>query len=399
MARHASRLRLHLLANHFPPLHGLRALAIVSVLQVHVSITFDWAGLLQSPTLLARSTSVWFGMDLFFILSGFLIGTLLLPGPDGRPREGVGRFYARRAFRIIPLYYVVLSVLAFGDSTLPAQRHGVLFEYAYLSNYPLFTAPLVMPWAWSLCVEEHFYLAVPILALLLARLPTTAWRIAALVALWVLGFAVRYAVYTTHATPWDRQELFQLLYLRTHTRFDILVAGVLLAYVQGSYAPQLRAALRGRPIRVVLAIVPAVCCWALLGPLAARHDLSSVFAWGTITSMMYFSLILLLLNTETSVARWLSSRYFLRFATLGYGIYLVHPPLIAHVILPAAYFMIVRCRLPIAVVWPCALALLLVVASLVAYLLHIAVEKPALWVRDLATRQEPASKSAAVAAG
>jgi peptidoglycan/LPS O-acetylase OafA/YrhL len=110
---------------------------------------------------------------------------------------------------------------------------------------------------------------------------------------------------------------------------------------------------------------------------------------------MYFTLVLLLLNTETPLTRWLSSRYFLRFATLGYGIYLVHPLLIAHVIVPAAYFMTVRFQLPIAVIWPCALVLLLVVATLVSYVLHIAVEKPALWLRDLVTRREPASKSAA----
>ena len=386
MAQHASRLRLHLLANHFPPLHGLRALAIVSVLQVHLSITLNWFGLLQSPTFLARSSNVWFGMDLFFLLSGFLIGTLLLPGPGGRPREGIGRFYVRRAFRIIPLYYVVLTILPFLDPYSPAHLHGLWFEYAYLTNYPFFTAPTVMPWAWSLCVEEHFYLAVPILAVLLARLPSATWRIAILIALWVLGFAVRYAVYATHTAPWDPEELFLTLYLRTHTRFDILVAGVLLAYVQGSYAARLREMLQPPLVQIGLALVPVVCCWALLGPLAGRRDLSCVFAWGTITSVMYFSLVLLVLNTKTPVTRWLSSRYFLRFATLGYGIYLVHPPLIAHVIVPAAFFMMFRCQMPIGVAWPCALGLLLVVASLVAYALHIAVERPALWLRDLATR-------------
>jgi peptidoglycan/LPS O-acetylase OafA/YrhL len=243
-----------------------------------------------------------------------------------------------------------------------------------------------MPWAWSLCVEEHFYLAVPILALLLARLPSTRWRITTLIALWLLGFAVRLAVYATHAGPWHPEELFLTLYLRTHTRFDILVAGVLLAYVQGSYERRLREVLRQRRLKIGLALVPVVCCWAILGPLAGRRDLSSVFAWGTLTSVMYFALVLLLLNTETPVTRWLSSRHFLRFATLGYGIYLVHPPLIAHVIVPVAYFMLARLQQPVGVVWPCALALLLVVSSLVAYALHLTVEKPALWLRDLATR-------------
>jgi peptidoglycan/LPS O-acetylase OafA/YrhL len=386
MAQHASRLRLHLLADYFPPLHGLRALAIVSVLQVHLSITLNWVGLLRSPSLLAASTSVWFGMDLFFILSGFLIGTLLLPGPDGRPRERMARFYVRRAFRIIPLYYVVLTALPFVDRFSPTQLHGLWFEYAYLTNYPFFTAPPVMPWAWSLCVEEHFYLAVPVLAALLALLPGIGWRIVSLVALWVLGFAVRYGTFAMHSGPWDPEELFLTLYLRTHTRFDILVAGVLLAYVQGAFAPRLRELLRRGSFLLGLALIPMLCCWALLGPLAGRRDLSSVFAWGTITSVMYFALILLLLNTTGPVTRWLSSRYFLNFATLGYGIYLVHPPLIAHIIVPAAFVMLVRWQLPLEVAWPCALVLLLAIASLLAYALHLIVEKPSLWLRDLATR-------------
>lgn len=271
MASPTRRLGLHLLANQFPPLHGLRALAVVSVLQIHVTVSLDAIGLLSDETFFLRSTSVWFGMDLFFILSGFLIGT-------------------------------------------------------------------------------------------------------------------RAAVFAMRPTPWTPAEMFDELYLRTHTRFDILVAGVLLAYVQRTYGATLREALRPRRIQLALALVPALCCGALLGPLAHRHDVSRLFAWGTVTSVMYFSLILLVLNTESVITRWLSSRSFLWFATLGYGVYLVHPPVISTVVAPIAAMMVVVFHLPALVVWATSLALLLVVATGVAYILHILVEKPALWLRDKVAR-------------
>src|SRR5262249_35041195 len=156
--------------------------------------------------------------------------------------------------------YVVLTTLALSLPLTPAQRAGLKYEYAYLTNYPFFSAPPVMPWAWSLAVEEHFYLAVPVVAAVLALAPRDAWRMAALLALWIVGFGVRYAVFATHAGPWDREELFLTLYLRTHTRFDVLVAGMLLAYVQRYHGPRLREALRGRGLRIVLAAVPALCC-------------------------------------------------------------------------------------------------------------------------------------------
>jgi peptidoglycan/LPS O-acetylase OafA/YrhL len=387
MVPRRSLVGLHLLADHFPPLHGLRALAIVSVLQIHVTLTLVLTGLMrEDDPIFARSTHVWFGMDLFFVLSGFLIGTLLAPATSGEARGGMLRFYARRAFRIVPLYYVVLTALVLLLPTLPGQRAMVGYEYAYLTNYAPFTVPPIMPAAWSLCVEEHFYLAVPLVSAALSRLPRPGWRMGALLVLWLAGLAVRYAVFTARSTPWTPNELTVAIYIRTHTRFDTLVAGVLLAQVQGVHGARIRAALRRPALKRALALVPIGCCWLLLGPLAARHDLSTIFAWGTVTSVMYFTLVLLLLNSEGPVTRFLSWRGFLRFATLGYGIYLVHPPLISIVVVPVAAVMRWRWHLPLGVVWSCALALLLVVASAVAYALHLAVEKPALWLRDRVAR-------------
>lgn len=382
MAQRRPLLGMNLLADTFPPLHGVRVLAITCVLQVHLTITLGWFGLLKAPAFSAFSTSLWFGIDSFFVLSGFLIGTILLPDAQGRDRKGgVLRFWARRAFRILPNYYVVLTglwMLAPGNF----QRAGLPYEFAYLTNYHAFAIPPVMPWAWSLCVEEHFYLAVPLLAAVLAWIPRTGGRMAALFGLWVLGFALRLGAYLLHQGPWTGDELSRTIYVTTHTRIDTLVAGVLLAYVQRYYGARLAVALQRPAVKLGLLSITALAAGILLGPLANRRDFTGVFAWGTLTSILYFPLLLVLLNGGGAVSRWMGTPTLRRLATLGYGVYLVHPPLIVHVAVPAARQMIRVWHWPQWAAWPLSLASLLLATTAVAYMLHQLVEKPALWVRD-----------------
>src|SRR6185503_15568764 len=122
---------------------------------------------------------VW-GVDLFFVLSGFLITGILL---ETKGRPGYFRnFYIRRTLRIVPLYYAVLALLFFVlpigmfaqyDASL-LQMHSVQgWLWSYLSNYRLgpetsFSIPYVSHF-WSLAVEEHFYLLWPTVILLLSR--------------------------------------------------------------------------------------------------------------------------------------------------------------------------------------------------------------------------------------
>jgi peptidoglycan/LPS O-acetylase OafA/YrhL len=381
MAPRRSFFELNLLADHFPPLHGVRALAIACVLQVHVSITLSYLGLMPKQAFFHASTNLWFGIDVFFILSGFLIGTMLLPGADGRRPSRPVRFYVRRAFRILPLYFVVLTALSRIFPLLPGQEESLVYEYVYLTNYHHFTVPPVMPWAWSLCVEEHFYLAAPILAAILARVRRPAWGVAALVALWLCGLAARYAMFASRAS-WTGEELASTLYVRTHTRFDVVLGGVLLAYLQRYYGARMREALKERGPRLWLGGLAAVCFVLLVGPLAGRHDVAVVFSWGTLTSIMYVALLVLALNTDGPVPRWLGSRWFLRFGTLGYGVYLVHPPVIGHIVVPVVRTLLVEAELPLGVAWTLGVAVLLLATTTIAYVLHLAVEKPFLWIRD-----------------
>jgi peptidoglycan/LPS O-acetylase OafA/YrhL len=106
-----------------------------------------------------------------------------------------------------------------------------------------------------------------------------------------------------------------------------------------------------------------------------------VFAWGTITSIMYFGPLLMLLSGEGWIATVLSAPVFRRLATLGYGVYLVHMPFVHYVLMPVVRVLHKR-GVSMAIVW-CGALLTVTVASLtISYALHVLVEKPSLRFRQ-----------------
>ena len=114
-------------------------------------------------------------------------------------------------------------------------------------------------------------------------------------------------------------------------------------------------------------------------------QLFHVFAWGSITTLMYFTGLLVLLNGEGSITRFLSNPIFRKIATLGYGIYLVHIPILDHVIVPMAKALEGK-KVPMFVIWPISFTLLMVLSLVVAYGLHVLVEKPTLRMRERVAR-------------
>jgi peptidoglycan/LPS O-acetylase OafA/YrhL len=145
---------------HIPQLDGLRAFAILPVLLAHSyrdypSLPMAWLG-----------PAGWVGVDLFFVLSGFLITRILLQtrGSAHFFRD----FYARRGLRIWPLYYLVLAFMFLANPhwrLVEPARAGSFWLFAfYLQNFVYGTvAPMPLAVTWSLAIEEHFYLLWPLL--------------------------------------------------------------------------------------------------------------------------------------------------------------------------------------------------------------------------------------------
>jgi peptidoglycan/LPS O-acetylase OafA/YrhL len=376
------------LRGHVPALDGMRGLAVMMVLIFHfVGQMLPTNGVERAIVGVTKHGLL--GVDLFFVLSGFLITGLLYEAHD-KPHY-LRNFYMRRVLRIFPLYYGVLALVFFVAPLIPPLR-GATLDYlldrqawawlyginVYLAGHEEWSFSYLNHF-WSLCVEEHFYLLVPLVVALLTLIPRRSFRLCALVALWVAGFAVRYAVYASRPA-WTASTMTLGIWVKTHTRFDLLAAGVLVASAQRDYGPELREALRDRRLRWGLVALSLGCLALLMGPLARRFDLSTVFSWGTLTSVMYASVLLLVANTDGPLTRFLSSRALMLFATLGYGMYLVHPPVAAGVAVPFAAALLRR-HVPFLLAWVAGNLVLLVSAAAAAYVLHIVVEKPALWLR------------------
>ena len=143
-----------------PELDSIRGLAILGVLFVHGFYYVTGTSFFSSPiarAVIYASMPGRMGVNLFFVLSGFLITGILI---DSRNEPNYyQRFYVRRALRILPVYYLLLGVLLLIRTS---DWPFVAFSAAYLSNLaPLFGVPLAYSVLWSLAVEEHFYLFWP----------------------------------------------------------------------------------------------------------------------------------------------------------------------------------------------------------------------------------------------
>ncbi len=379
---------LHLLDNRFASLHGFRVLAIVSVVQYHVTFIFLESGLAMSRDFVSASLRISFGMDLFFLLSGFLIGSILLRSLDTTGGLDVGRFYLRRIFRTFPPYYVVLAYLALVTPLTPIQLRLLPFEVAYATNFvSQTTTDVVMFWGWSLALEEQFYLCAPALFWVLHRLRSDSARVGFLVFL-ALGALARRLWMLYRMGPWTDAALYTQLYFRTPTRYDAIVWGVLLALVYQRRGARIREILRAPAARAAVAIPSLGLLTVVFTPDIfgrASTQLVHVLSWGTLTSFMYFGFVPLLLQGEGLIARFFSARSFRQVSTLGYGVYLVHIPLAYRLLVPLTRGLLAR-GVPMVVAWPIGLASLLFASLVLAYVLHVLVEKPAMRFRERLTR-------------
>lgn len=150
-----------------PELDSLRGIAILAVVFYHgLFWSSNLVGLTGLSRLVVNATRFgWLGVNLFFVLSGFLITGILEDSKDSP--HFFRRFYIRRALRILPAYYGLLLILAF----VPSQ-HGpyLILSFFYLSNLaPIFHIADTYPMLWSLAAEEHFYLVWPLLVCFLPR--------------------------------------------------------------------------------------------------------------------------------------------------------------------------------------------------------------------------------------
>ncbi len=188
----------------------------------------------------------WMGVDLFFVLSGYLIGGQLFQSlAKGNPLQ-LKFFFLRRALRTFPLFFVVLAIYVFFPSLREPSSLPALWKYfTFTQNIGLDRgATGAFSHAWSLCVEEQFYLLLPLTTLLLVK---TNWQGKAallLALLFVMGMVLRSSLWLLVLQPLkDSAANFgnlydQYIYYPTYTRLDGLLVGVGLALLK-VFKPQL----------------------------------------------------------------------------------------------------------------------------------------------------------------
>jgi peptidoglycan/LPS O-acetylase OafA/YrhL len=376
---------LDLLDNRYPALHGLRVIAIFSVIAVHVTSIFGLDPRFGLDETYAKYVlRIFFGMDLFFILSGFLIGSILLRSLAEHGTQNIRRFYIRRIFRTFPSYYVVLTLMAVLLPLTYLQKKHLWVEYVYGTNIiSISRDSVLMTWGWSLALEEQFYLTVPLLFVVLHKLPSAKSRLWLLGLVWASALFIRLGIYV-HGAPWQEMYLANFLYFRTHTRFDTLIAGIFLAFLHANHRPQVDKWLEKPLHRGILACTALLCLKLLMDPDffgAENTPLFRVFAWGTITSIMHLSVLVLVLHRQTALSSFLGHPVFRKMATLGYGVYLVHIPIGEHAFVPLGALWLKQ-GWPTAPIWPIATVGLFFASLAVGYVMHIFIEKPSLKIRD-----------------
>ncbi len=299
-------------AGNVPCLDFLRSGAILLVLSFHVSELFPPGSLVKRIT---PATAGWTGVDLFFVLSGYLIGRQLWKelASDGSIR--IGRFLLRRGLRIWPLYFFFVFTVWAGVIMAHRPAGGGWSDLFCVSNY----FHHLVEGGWSLSTEEQFYLLAPVALYVASR------RLPARSLIWVpVGSLLALPVVRWALIGGDTSRAaFQVIYRPLYTHADGLAAGVCLAWAS-VYRPSLLR--RSSPGANALLVLAALVAFLVLHQ-AGAHVLIFT-AWATLYGGITWAM---LRGLEARATRW-SGFYVL--SRLSFGIYLNHMYLVQWVVPP-----------------------------------------------------------------
>ena len=357
------------------PVDGLRAIAILWVISFHVLVYIGKAVRYGPDEPLFRlANRGLLGVDVFFVISGFLIGSMLMREHEKCGRIAFGRFYLRRALRILPAYWAALLLyVLLGEKNSDTAWANLLFV-----NNLLPQSRQAMDWTWSLAIEEQFYVVFPLVVAVGFR--ATERRLALFLVLFALGVAIRALVVARHGIHLPNADHARVhydeLYDKPHTRYVSLLAGVIVAYVVHFRRP-------------VVTRIGIACAFgaALLLSIVPQP----IFAWrlGPTLDFLYFTasaplfaaavgyLLLASLTRKSVLSRFLSWRGFYPVAQLSYSAYLLHVMIIEGGLEVDAF---ARAHSSLALLAAFAIVTSVVLASSLP--LYLLVERPFMVLRD-----------------
>jgi len=313
---------------HIPELDGIRGTAVLAV------VLFHWIAVEGPSVLPGKLESVllfgWSGVDLFFVLSGFLIGGILLDAKDSTNYFKV--FYLRRFYRILPLYGA-LCLLTVALFYLPLSTHAWLFVdqkipwYAYLTfGQNFWMAKVVsvggcpLSVTWSLAVEEQFYLTLPFVVRFVSpkKLP------------YLLGIGVLLAP-TIRIALWfalDPKNVAMAAYVLAPCRMDTLLLGVLAALAVRNQGCWEWLVAHKTVVGATSTVLGIGMLEMIHRHLASTGSFAFVSFGYTVIALFYLSILLLAVTQSGFVSRLFRFRLLTELGIVAYGLYLFHFPVI-----------------------------------------------------------------------
>ena len=234
-------------AYNFKAIDGIRAIAVLWVIIFHIWIfqhnTYpDLLGKVAQNPFLVWITKGDLGVDLFFVISGFLIGTILFKEYKKTKTLNFKSFYLRRFLRLFPVYFFSMIIALFFLRGAGAEKWVTAWSnLLYVNNY-VFKS--YMGWTWSLAIEEQFYIVIPFLIVFLFPKFRKKWVLFTVLAIIPVFLTYYYSVHLFNfKIPYNReifgeewQEWFWGYYMLTHLRYGGLLSGVIAAYIHVNHS-------------------------------------------------------------------------------------------------------------------------------------------------------------------
>lgn len=304
---------------HIAALDGIRGLAVILVFVFHVSTSPSTAISVAIHTpfgalLHGIATRGWAGVDLFFVLSGYLITGILLRAKDAENYYQV--FYARRVLRIFPLYYLVMFGMM--SRHWPPIKDQIWFWFNF-SNFPTAFNPGLITYLthyWSVAIEEQFYLLWPSMVRRLNEKVLIRVCLGAIIGCFLLRNL-------PIVLAWN-QRWPNFIYRLTPFRIDTLCAGALLAIL---IHRGMKLSAHRRYLRIVF--IAGVTILALSHSAGTEYDVPGRMAY-TGALLCFTALIALALDPANLTAKMFNNRFLRRMGAYSYCFYLIHPAVLSH---------------------------------------------------------------------
>ena len=293
--------------NYQPHIDGLRAIAVLSVLVFHLDKSWLPGGFV--------------GVDIFFVISGYLITSILTREIDQK-RFSLKHFYTRRIKRILPVYFTVAAsslvtgIIILAPSELIKVAESLLASVVFLSNYYFYfnvgyfggqadLMPLIH--MWSLAVEEQFYIFWPIVLMILAAIASPLWRIVFIWAIFLSSFIISLMLSSSHPD-------FSYYAIMTRT-YELMVGALFAIYMERAKA------------------LPKVSVWMafatlILSVIFIRQSMAFP-GWIALLPCVATGTLIVKGQGSQSVNRFLSAPFMVWVGLLSYSLYMWHWPVIS----------------------------------------------------------------------